>query len=420
MSTAGPDRADLHVLRLCSVFESDAADLGPGAAEYDPVGGMQNHTAALSRCLDDRGVRQTIVTSRLAGRAGRTPLGRHGSVVRVGVAVPWLRQLWGVGALRHVLRPTAPVDVVHAHQGEDLATLLLARLAARVHRCALVVTVHCSVRHTLRGTTLRARLLQSVGGAVERRVLRRAEVVVALAERTAALLRGDGLPADRVRTIPSGVEPQLFPRVLPDAFGDLPRPRVGYVGRLVPQKRPDLAVGALERMRSPAHLVVVGDGPVRPALERRAAASAAPDRISFHGLVPHAEIPAVLSSLDVLVLPSAYEELGSVLVEAMAAGLPVVATRVGGIPEVVADGVTGLLVPAGDATALAGALDRLLGDPALTARLGRCARERSGAYAWPVLAGRIADLYRALQARRPQPGPGPPAGCLRSGPAPGP
>src|SRR3712207_7374469 len=90
-------------------------------------------------------------------------------------------------------------------------------------------------------------------------------------------------------------------------------------------------------MRQPASLVVVGDGPDR---ERVHALAAGLPRVHLTGFVEHTAVPAVLASLDVLVLPSAYEEMGSVLVEAMVAGLPVVASDVGGIPEVVRDGET--------------------------------------------------------------------------------
>jgi 2-deoxystreptamine N-acetyl-D-glucosaminyltransferase/2-deoxystreptamine glucosyltransferase len=115
------------------------------------------------------------------------------------------------------------------------------------------------------------------------------------------------------------------------------------------------------------------------------------------GFVEHSAVPAVLASLDVLVLPSAYEEMGSVLVEAMASGLPVVASAVGGIPEVVRDGETGLLVPPGDVAALAGVLDRLAADPELRARLAAGARARARDYAWPRLAGEVAAVYRRVR-----------------------
>ncbi len=402
--------ADLHVLRLCSVFEPPAAagrgrpgglpgELDSRAARFDPIGGMQNHTATLTRCLDARGVRQTVVTARLAGPAGVTPLGAAARVHRTGLPVPRLRQLWALCGIPAVLRAgrRTPVDVVHAHQGEDLAALLLARLAARVHRCPLVVTLHCSVGHTLTGAGPRVRLLRALGGRIERAALRRADAVVVLTERTAAAVRDDGVPADRITTVPSGFDPALFRGDGGDVFAGTPGPRIGYVGRLAPQKRADVLVRAFGRMREEASLLVVGDGPDRALVQRLAAASPAADRITLAGFVEHRRVPAVLASLDVLVLPSAYEEMGSVLTEAMAAGLPVVASDVGGIPEVVRHGVTGLLVPPGDVDALAAALDRVAGEPGLRARLAAGARARSADYGWPALSARVLAVYdRAL------------------------
>ena len=395
----------MHVLRLCSVFEPDPGGLGSGAARFDPIGGMQNHTGALTRCLDDEGVSQTVVTSRLGGPPARTTRGERTRVVRVGAPVPRLRQLWGLAALPHVLRPGRPVDVVHAHQGEDVATLLLARLAAARHRCPLVVTVHCSVRHTVTGRSPRALFLRLVGGAVEARVLARADAVVALARRTAQLLRRDGVPADAVHVIPSGFEPGTFgDRDREDAFAGFGRPRVGFVGRLAPSKRPDLLVRAFAAMSREASLVVVGDGPLRERVEEMAASSVPRGRVHLQGFVEHTQVPRVLASLDVLVLPSEYEELGSVLVEAMAAGVPVVATDVGGIPEVVRDGETGLLVPPGDVAALTAALDRLTADRELRRRLGEAARDRAQQYAWPVLARRVLAVYAERGRSRPRAG----------------
>ena len=119
-----------HVLRLCSVFEPAGRDVDGPAAAYDPVGGMQNHTASLSRVLDARGVTQTVVTSRLAAPAGTTALGRHGSVRRVGVRTTRLRQLWAPCALPAVLgaalrrRGRGRPAVVHAHRQLDEAGVL--------------------------------------------------------------------------------------------------------------------------------------------------------------------------------------------------------------------------------------------------------------------------------------------------------
>jgi glycosyltransferase involved in cell wall biosynthesis len=119
--------------------------------------------------------------------------------------------------------------------------------------------------------------------------------------------------------------------------------------------------------------------------------------VHLSGFVEHTAVPAVLASLDVLVLPSAYEEMGSVLTEALASGLPVVASDVGGIPEVVHHGVTGLLVPPGDVDALAAALDRLAADAGLRARLAAGALARAAEYAWPRLAARVASVYARVR-----------------------
>jgi glycogen synthase len=400
------DVSRLHVLRLCSVFEPEpdpragADGLDRAATAYDPVGGMQNHTASLTRSLDAVGVRQTVVTSRLAAPTGTSPVGQGARVHRVGLRTTRLRQLWAACALPRVLglRGRRRPDVVHAHQGEDVAVLLLGMLAARVHGCPLVVTLHCSVRHTLTGRSWRTRWLRVVGGAVERAALRRASAVLVLVPRTAAAVRRDGIDPDRVHVLPSGFEPALFERDHPDLLADVPRPRVGYVGRWCEQKRPDLLVEAFGGVATPASLVLVGDGPLRPQVEDAVRRSPARSRIHSRGFVPHTEVPAVLAGLDLLVLPSTYEEMGSVLVEAMASGLPVVASRVGGIPDVVRDAETGVLVPPLDVAALTAAVEEVLADPAMRAKLGEEARRVSADYAWPALGRRVHDVYRSVLA----------------------
>ena len=120
------------------------------------------------------------------------------------------------------------------------------------------------------------------------------------------------------------------------------------------------AVGLLE---DPSALVLlVGDGPERKALEKEAKRIGVDDRLRFEGFVAHERLPALLAHADLLVLPSLYEELGTVPLEAMQAGLPIVASETGGVPEVIEDGVNGMLVPPGDPEALARAIDRLLAD----------------------------------------------------------
>jgi len=116
--------------------------------------------------------------------------------------------------------------------------------------------------------------------------------------------------------------------------------------------------------------------------------------VVFEGHVPRGRVPALLAQARLLVLPSRYENFPLSLLEAMSCAVPVVTTRVGGIPEMVAAGETGLLVAPGDPEALAAALRRLVGDPALARRLGDAGRRAiETTYSWEAVATRIVDLY---------------------------
>jgi glycogen(starch) synthase len=332
----------------------------------------------------------------LGGSRSRDRVGAHTVIVRTGVPLRRLRQLWALAAIPTVARAAA--DIVHAHQGEDLAVLPLALGAACSRRVPLVVTVHASVRHSVI-LTPRTALLKALGGAIERAVLRRAAAAITLTPRAAAALAADGVPPSRIHVVPSGFLPAEFAESPADPLPRVPRPRVIFVGRLAPQKRPLDLVAIAERLPPPAHLVIVGDGPQRAALEAQISRTPVRDRIHLVGFVVHRRVLAFFAHADVLVLPSAYEELGTVLIEAMAAGLPVVATRVGGIVNVVQHEVTGLLATAGDVAGLAAAVMRLLKDRELAARLAATARRYAfDHHSWPVLAQRVQRLYADLRA----------------------
>ncbi len=385
----------MRVLRLCSVFETPDEVATRRGGRFDPIGGMQTHTAALTRALDRLGVTSTVVTTRPPGAAPYERVGSAGEVIRVGLPVPLFRQLYAVAAARELTRLDRTIDVVHAHQGEDVGLLQLARLAAHRLGVPLVITVHTSVRHTLAAGNLRSAALRVVGGPLERRAIGGADAVITLTARTAALLVRDGLPVHRVWVIPSGYEPALFEAAAPDPqVAALPGRRVLYVGRLHPQKDVLTLVRAAALLRTRhARVVIIGDGPDRPMLERTVRDLGLQDVVTLLGAVPHWRVPAVLAAGEVLALPSRYEELGSVLIEAMRAGLPVVASRTGGIPDLVADGGTGLLVPPGDQASLARALDRVLSDREAAARMRATARLRAGSYSWDALAPRVRAAY---------------------------
>ena len=208
-------------------------------------------------------------------------------------------------------------------------------------------------------------------------LLRRARLVTVLWPGAAdALAEQHGVRQERVRVVPNGVPAQRFPRVdaarraaARERLGiPADAPVVACIGSLTPEKDVAAAVTALSGLPD-VQLLVAGDGPDRTALEQQAAA-ACPGRVRFLGSVD--DVTAVLATSDAVVLPSRTEGMPGVLVEAGLSGLPVVATDVGAVPEVVVDGRTGVLVPPGDPAALREAVATVLAGPA---GMGAAARQ---------------------------------------------
>ncbi|MCA1842572.1 MAG: glycosyltransferase, partial [Actinobacteria bacterium] len=222
----------------------------------------------------------------------------------------------------------------------------------------------------------------------------------------AAKMAQAGVFPDRLRHVPHFVDAAS----LPPAAGH--RAGVVYAGRLSPEKGVDVLVEAVARLDRPgfrnivgAGLEVLGDGPARPALERLAAARA-PGRVSFRGRRDRPEVLERLRSAQVAVLPSRwYENQPLIVLEALACGVPVVASDLGGTAELVDHGVDGLLVPPDDPGALAAALARLLDDPGTTARMGAAgAVKAAGAFSPELHLERIHSLYaEAARSVRPVP-----------------
>jgi sugar transferase (PEP-CTERM/EpsH1 system associated) len=221
-----------------------------------------------------------------------------------------------------------------------------------------------------------------------------------------------GIRDRKITLIPNGVDTSKFrfdssitPRIDMDLSSD--STVIGIVARLDPVKDHMTLLEAYARLDHAANrlmLVIVGDGPCRSALERRIRESDLKDRVLLLG--ERADIPALLQTFDVFVLSSIAEGMSNTVLEAMAAGLPVIATQVGGNPELVKHGSTGLLVPASDPPALAAALDHYLSNPALRKQHGRSGQRRvMEEFSLERMAGAYRELYHSLAATR-----GPPRG----------
>jgi glycosyltransferase involved in cell wall biosynthesis len=285
-----------------------------------------------------------------------------------------------VGALDRLasfMRRVRP-DVVNPHLFRS--TAVAAPIARAVGIQAVVETYHG--REAWRQGALRGSFL------ADRLVARLVTRVIAVSRGAADfLVHGKGYPADKIVVIPNGRDLRQFVRgehrdaVRKELGIDRGAPVVGVVGRLETQKGHVFLLDAWPEVTCAypdARLVLIGDGSLRDSLAEQVRRLGVAESVIFTGF--RADIPRILDAIDVVALPSLHEGMPLTVIEAAAAGRPVVATAVDGTPEVVRDGQTGYLVPAADPAALARAVLAVLGDPAGAARMGeeacRWARER--------------------------------------------
>ena len=330
-------------------------------------GGAQEHLYSLVTRIDQ--ARYDVSVVALSGGSAVRKLQRAGVPVLV---IDDPDDAIAVGAMAAHLAEVRP-DVVHAHmyRAETVATRAIIALGeAGQRRPYLVATIHSSrirsledQQHLRELTPYMDRLI-AVSKAIEHKLVdeQRTEVPVSLIY--------NGVDLDRY-------DSQEACCTLPEEYGMEPGSCiVGVVARLEPEKgHPTLleAWPAVLRAVPDAYLLVVGEGSRRDALEAQARELRIAHRVVFTGR--RDDVPAVTAALDVAVLPSYREAQGMVILEAMALSRPVVASNVGGIPEMIEDGVTGLLVPPHDADALAGAIVRLLKNHSLADMIGRAGHD---------------------------------------------
>jgi glycosyltransferase involved in cell wall biosynthesis len=372
------------------------------------MGGPALHVAYLTAGLQERGYETTLAAGSLA--RGEDSMAFVADelgvkVVRIdelGREISPLRDLVATIRLARLIRRERP-HILHTHTAKAGTVGRVAALLAGSRRPPIVV--HTFHGHVLRGyfgplRSLFFRLL-------ERRLASISTALVAVSPQVRDDLVALGVaPRDRFVVIRLGIE--LDQRVAPEQNGrvesrrylGIPAERfaVGWIGRMTAVKRTDDVLVAFRRLRDSgvdACLCMVGDGPDRPQLERRAHELGLMRDTLFLGY--QEDVAPYYAAFDALVLPSGNEGTPVSAIEALAAGRPVVATRVGGVPDVVRDGEDGFLVEAGATDDLAERLERLARDPALRDRMGEAGRERVlPRYAVDRLVDDVDRLYRSL------------------------
>jgi phosphatidylinositol alpha-mannosyltransferase len=368
-------------------------------------GGVKSHIVHLAAEMRARGHSVRILTP-ATGKAARqveygiyklgwtAPLRVNGSVARVAVA-PDVN-----GHIGDVLRRER-FDVLHLH--EPLASVLPLTVLHHARRsgAVLVGTFHASVRRSL--TASPPEWAYASAKPFLRYYFRRLQGRIAVSEAALGFIERF-FPGD-YRIIPNGVDVARFREAQPRPELRDGMRNVLFVGRAEKRKGLKHLLRAVPLVREhfpQTRFVIVGDGPLRPGFQRLVERLGWED-IDFAGRVSDDELPSYYASADVFAAPNTgSESQGIVLLEALAAGAPTVASDIPGYRTVIQSGVEGVLVPPGDREQLAWAICHLLGDSAESARLRAQGRERVEAYSWPRVAETVEAYYRELLANRPR------------------
>ncbi len=352
---------------------------------WDDPGGVQTHVRELAEHLARRD-HEIVVLAPVRHAAAQPwvrPVGRPVDLRYNRSNVPIDPRPWSARTVRTALRAFRP-DVIHVHEPFTPSTTLWAVLVADA---PLVATFHSGAEPAR---------LYDLAGPVLRRLARRLSVRIAVSEAAARVARRR--LGGTFEVVPNGVDVERFAGASPAELGS--GTKLLFVGRLDERKGFRVAVEAFAQLaadRPDVRLVVAGDGPERRALEGLSASVR--DRVRLLGTVPNQDLPPIHAACDVFVAPNVGgESFGVVLVEAMAAGLPVVASAIPGFDEVLRHGRDGLLVPARAPEALASAVARMLDDPELAARLSASGLERARGFSWEAVLPRILEVYERASA----------------------
>ncbi len=381
---------------------------------YPPgLGGVERHVAELTPRLAGHGHRVEVFATdlysefpvvRFPPNVPREEATSFGAVHRLRVwSLPWDFHYPFFRGLDRALARYQP-DLMHVHTyGTD--QVAVARRYGRRHRVPFVLTAHFHPIWSIYGGWIRHRIRSFYDHVLAGRLVDAAARLIVQTKEEERLLRVLGFPLPPVAIVPPGYTPLPAPPPGPDPFAKayhIPGPFVLFVGRLASNKGLLELVEAFRPLAKDdpaAHLVLIGeDGGMRGPILARVRASHLTDRVHVVGHVDDdALLAAAYRESRLLALPSEYESFGLVLLESLAQGRPVVASRVGGIPEFVEDGRAGLLVPPKQVPPLAEAIGRLWHDDRLAHALGEYGRrEIVPRYTWERVVERVDAIYREV------------------------
>lgn len=353
-------------------------------------GGQEIRILTEARGMLDRGHRITLLTP---PEAEIYPAAQKLDIPAVALPIDRKRVAPLMDLRRWLARHGRAFDVINTHSSTDAWLTALAS-ATLPGAQPIVRTRHVSTDINTRPSTRWLYLKATAHIVVTGEALRQ------------QLHSRNGYPLEHMTSVPTGIDLDRFkPRSKTEARRQLAldeRPTLGILATLRDWKGHDYLLEAFAQLRKDFpqwHLLVIGDGPWRPRLDERMQTLALADGVSFVG--NQADAPAWLNALDLFALPSFGDEgVPQAIMQAMACGLAVVSTPVGGIPEAVIDKETGLLVPPKDAVALARALARLMSDQDMRERMGAAGRERALArFGIDIMLDRMETIFRRLGAK---------------------
>lgn len=381
--------------------------------EYPPhmVGGLGRAVTSIVRKLSEV-EKVAVLTIGLPGRVedeeggGLAVLRVDPFTLRTTGLVSWVYAFNALMVAKALSRRVKP-RLIHAH---DWLSAPAAVALKHLLKVPLIATVHATEHGRSRGS-ISTPMQQQIHYWEWRLTYEAWKVFVCSESMRGEVLAAFALPRDKVIVLPNGIDLAEFDAHVPqpgerDRYA-LPWERIVlFAGRHVYDKGVDVLIEAariLLQRRGDAKFVVAGDGPMRMHLEQLARSYGLGDKVLFTGRIPDDALYRAMKLADIVVVPSRYEPFGIVALEAMAAAKPVIASRVGGLSEIVVDGETGILVPPEDPGALASAIESLLSNPELAREMGARGRRRvEELYRWDKIArymrhvyGRVLEEYAA-------------------------